>query len=530
MHGIKIGKNAIENLTIGMYSESKIIFREYIQNAADQIDKAISTNMFPEEDLCIEINIEPNLRYIAIKDNATGIPRVDVAKKLAYVADSEKEKGVDKGFRGIGRLGGLAYCDTLRFITSYKGERVKTIMTWDAKQLVQLIEDNTVKDSAEEVLQEVIKYDEEPCGEEEHFFIVEMLGIRKENSELLNIEAVRKYVSSNAPIAYQSKFYFRTKIYDFLKKHSLPLNEYKIFINDEDVFKLYTTYLYDNKTGQKRKYDDIFDIQIKTFERSNGELLAWMWYGISSFEKTIPESVNDMKGIRLRQANIQLGDERTLSGFFKEPRGNSYFVGEIHAVHKELVPNARRDYFNENIARVELEAHLKYYFADTLHKLYHGANKAKNAFKKDISLKQKQIEYQEKQKNGFVDKKEQEKIEHEIEQKKAENEKAIKEIRNLKAKVAYGEPLDKVIKKIEKNYQQKIKSDMICKTTEVNEPPAQPLEKQSIKRPTLIVDELSKLSKKERKLVSKIYSIINDILPPDLSQNLIKKIQEELKK
>ena len=36
-----IGKNVIENLTTAMYEDLRIIYREYIQNAADSIDKAI---------------------------------------------------------------------------------------------------------------------------------------------------------------------------------------------------------------------------------------------------------------------------------------------------------------------------------------------------------------------------------------------------------------------------------------------------------------------------------------------------------
>lgn len=35
-----IGKNILDNLTTGMYSDSKVIYREYIQNACDQIDQA----------------------------------------------------------------------------------------------------------------------------------------------------------------------------------------------------------------------------------------------------------------------------------------------------------------------------------------------------------------------------------------------------------------------------------------------------------------------------------------------------------
>lgn len=36
-----VGKNILDNLTTGMYADSKVIYREYIQNACDQIDLAI---------------------------------------------------------------------------------------------------------------------------------------------------------------------------------------------------------------------------------------------------------------------------------------------------------------------------------------------------------------------------------------------------------------------------------------------------------------------------------------------------------
>lgn len=38
----KVGKNILDNLTTGMYKDSRVIYREYVQNACDQIDKAIA--------------------------------------------------------------------------------------------------------------------------------------------------------------------------------------------------------------------------------------------------------------------------------------------------------------------------------------------------------------------------------------------------------------------------------------------------------------------------------------------------------
>ena len=69
-----------------------------------------------------------------------------------------------------------------------------------------------------------------------------------------------------------------------------------------------------------------------------------MWYGINRFEKQIP-ALNEMRGIRLRKGNIQIGNEQTFleHNFYKEPREYLYLLGEVFAVHNELRPNARRE-------------------------------------------------------------------------------------------------------------------------------------------------------------------------------------------
>ncbi len=528
MKEIKIGKNAIENLTRGMYEDSKIIYREYIQNAADQIDYAVKNSLFNEE-LFIDIRINKNGRNITIKDNATGVRQDMIESILAYVADSDKIKGEAKGFRGIGRLGGLAYCEKMRFITTSKGENQRVIMNWDAKALSKMLDDKNVKDAAGTLLQKIISYEYEECLVDDHYFIVELLNITNENVDLLDTEKVKEYIALNAPVPYDSKFYYKQKIYQYLEETGFPKNEYKIFVDGEDILKPYTTTLFErNPAGQRRKYDDVYDIKIKEFYNDNEELLAWMWYGISRFEKQIPFSQNETAGIRLRQSNIQIGNERTLVPLFKEARGNLYFIGEVHAVHKELTPNARRDYFNENIVRNEFEAQLKYFFYSTLHSLYNDANRAKNAYKKEIDLFKKEYEYSEK--NGrFVSDREKQKIEQDIEVAKTGDEKAKKDIARLKVKAESDEVFGIVLKHIENNH------NKLLENAGFSKPTLQPLTPQVyIKEPQknkkgYLVDELSNLPDKQRKLVSHIYDIIVRNLPPEQSEELINKIQEELK-
>ena len=116
-----IGKDVIESLTIGMYDDSRFIYREYIQNAADQIDKARHQKLIIDGEIHIDINIEK--KTISIEDDATGIEQDKVVEILKNIAQSNKTRGVDKGFRGIGRLGGLGYCDKLIFETSFRSNQ-----------------------------------------------------------------------------------------------------------------------------------------------------------------------------------------------------------------------------------------------------------------------------------------------------------------------------------------------------------------------------------------------------------------------
>jgi molecular chaperone HtpG len=141
-----IGKDVIESLTLGMYEDSRFIYREYIQNAADQIDIAVEQGILNSiNDGNIEITIDKADRNITIYDNATGIKGDTIQPILKNIAQGTKDRTKHKGFRGIGRLGGLAYCDKLIFETSYYGEDIRSILTWDAKKLKEIINDRKKK-------------------------------------------------------------------------------------------------------------------------------------------------------------------------------------------------------------------------------------------------------------------------------------------------------------------------------------------------------------------------------------------------
>ena len=81
----QIGKDVIESLTLGMYEDCRFIYREYIQNAADAVDKAIGLSLLKKGEDAIHITIDTEHRKITISDNATGIEQANVMKVLRKI-------------------------------------------------------------------------------------------------------------------------------------------------------------------------------------------------------------------------------------------------------------------------------------------------------------------------------------------------------------------------------------------------------------------------------------------------------------
>ena len=514
MHEYIFGANIIENLTTGMYQDSKVIYREYIQNACDQIDKAVNEGLLHKGEGKIEIWLDFGQRTVIIEDNATGIPSSEFERTLSNVADSDKKLGKDKGFRGIGRLCGLAYCKELVFTSSVKGENVISIMRCDAATMRQLINDNShgKKRTASEVLHAINKFESKKTNDiNGHFFRVELIGINKENEDLLDTKKIREYLSFVAPAPYQNTFYYREKIKKHAKEINYHIDEYSITLDGEPVFKKYSTIL---KTADNNKIDDIFDVAFKDFRDENGNLFAWMWVGLTQFKQAIPK-INQMRGLRLRKDNIQIGGEDALQKLFKQDRGNSYFVGEVFAVAKDLIPNSQRDYFNENSTRAYFEKVLKRFFDEELHNIYYDGSTVNSANKKIDTYKAKEAEFVEKdKKGGFVSE------EHRATEYKAVQD-AKKQADDAQGKIdKIKEKADgifaKVIERIEKNRPQKPVSTAVY------------IDSEKPSRTIRRTDKLSTYSKNERKLISKIFDIIVSATDSKTAEIIISKIEDGL--
>jgi molecular chaperone HtpG len=64
-------------------------------------------------------------------------------------------------------------------------------------------------------------------------------------------------------------------------------------------------------------------------------------------------------GLRTRVGNVQVGSEDLLADIFPETRFNGWAVGEIHVLDPRILPNARRDNFEQNVHYSNLTAQLE---------------------------------------------------------------------------------------------------------------------------------------------------------------------------
>lgn len=385
MSDIIVGKHVLESLSLGMYSNPFDIFREYIQNATDSIDKAYKENLLDIGAGEISISINEKLRSISIRDNGTGISVIDAVKKLSDIGNSDKDYEENRGFRGIGRLGGLGYADVLYFITSAKGEEKRTVIKWDCVRLKQLLApNNTEKEDIIGVIEEVMGFKYEQEDVLSHYFEVRLEGINETFKDLYTADKIDLYLSAVAPVDFDGqRFPFSANIKEHFGQKGYPIPTYNIchVKRNKPIYKPYSRSL---STGmQKRTHtnDYVKKVEYVYADAEDGQPLYIGWLAITDFSGQINDEL--LQGIRLRKGNILVGDSTTFSRFFPSEGAvaNKMFAGEIHILHPDIIPNAKRDDFEPGQVFQELYNKLSDW-ADQLNKTYRrGTSKVSSAIR-----------------------------------------------------------------------------------------------------------------------------------------------------
>jgi len=344
-----VGSFLLESLTTGMYIEPRDCVREYVQNGLDAIESARAARQLRPNSGRVTIIIDRPNDVLMIRDDGLSIPAENVWETLTSIGASKKALRRNAGFRGIGRLAGIAYCDVLEFRCKAKGEVTATILRFDAAAIREVLRKG--ESDVDGAFRASISMGESiPAPMEDHWTEVRLTGLATAPEELVSVGRLADYLVNIAPLKYRDAW----SAADVVVRHAatagvpVPTIELLIGTSEVDLQELRKPHA-DTVMAGRNRATKLTDIAFLEGSSAPGRRW-WGWYAKTHlFGNVLDEK---LAGIRVRVRNIQLDGIDIMTRIFTE-RGVSHgrllnwYVGEIFIDAVTVIPNARRDGFED---------------------------------------------------------------------------------------------------------------------------------------------------------------------------------------
>lgn len=355
---IKFGRSLLETITVALYENPIILFREYVQNSLDAYNKARDKGKKEVNDFHVTINIDTACKKIVITDNGYGIDAVSEFKdKMLSIGSSDKTRDRTKyiGFRGIGRISGWPFCKKLTFRNKAMNSNKINVCVWKGEEYRNLLDNEDIKDDLEATIKKIVKIDDEEVATEktsDHFFEVILEEYSPEIDEMIDDRKFEEKLIRMLPLKYKNGFKGAKKI----------INKYDTFMG-EPLERFMASVKYKGQALYKT-YDDKFvlgsDIVFwelrgkKKSDGSAGDKIGLLWF---TFDKHFKSNNNDeYYGILTRSRNVLMGTNDTfaivadenksyITTFREMAQGLRGIYGELLINSASLRDNSRRDWF-----------------------------------------------------------------------------------------------------------------------------------------------------------------------------------------
>ena len=339
--------SVLEAVSQGLYPDRKHILREFVQNAYDALGDLRRQN--PAAQLHpVEITVSPP--SVTIADKGLGMSE-DTMRRYRYLGFSEKQIGTHAGFRGIGKFSAISVCDKLIVRSSKVGEKKSHQVVIDAARMFERLKEEK-NPPLETLLREHSEITDAPEDAESHYTFVELHGIHRDASELLDVNTIKPYLVGVAPLPFDPKFPYGREISDRLRQVDPRFLEVELLVNREAIYKPFL----DNCA--RPAYAPVFPVDGSTTP------IAFAWYcqhsGKGQFREPGGEDTKGHRhpgsGLVYRVSNLAVGDSmltrKTL--WQTTPERAFYFFGEIHVLDSEVIPTSDRVDFEDTSARGRL--------------------------------------------------------------------------------------------------------------------------------------------------------------------------------
>ena len=345
----EVGVDVLGLVTSGMYTDPLTVYREYVQNAVDAIQSAGI-----KDGGVVQICLAPDEGRVAIRDNGPGLSLAEAKRTLVPIAKSEKRGRGLRGFRGVGRLAGLAFSESVTFLTR-AGQRAPVVrVVWDGSALNAGIESgarlaNVVNGA---VTVDTVRGEEYPS----HFFEARMERVsRHAASSIMNRKGVRQYIGEVCPVPFAQDFRYAARVLEPFGCGDKPFTV-SVRFDGEDT-SVERPHGCSVRVSEHEGQEIVEVEEIRVAGVGARECAAIGWIAHTPYRGAILKSCG-VRGIRARVGNIQIGDENVFRHLFSEDRFNRWCIAEVHVVEPGIVPNARRDYFEPGVHLRNLENQL----------------------------------------------------------------------------------------------------------------------------------------------------------------------------
>lgn len=350
----RIGSRLLETLTSALYSDPIVLFREYVQNSVDRY-LSMKNDGVVQKDFFVDIKILLSEKCVKIHDNGYAISVTEFVNKMTTIGDSDKGKEPDLiGFKGIGRLSGMPFCNKLKFRNKCIGSTKVQVFEWSNDDYLRLLES---KDDAglQESLHMITKSSEESddYDSQEHFFEVVLIDIKDELLEQISTtkkisERFKKDLISILPLPYAKEFSYKDIIAEHYKDFfGSELNKYEfdIRLNNDKLYKPYV--------NEDIKSDIYFvPCKFKPELGAKQEKFGLLWFSCDYLFKAYKNEF----GISVRSKNILLSDKSIFADeayrSAMRPTTHGQLIaglkgikGELLIYSDDLSDNSKRDWF-----------------------------------------------------------------------------------------------------------------------------------------------------------------------------------------
>jgi hypothetical protein len=359
---------AVVILSSELYPRKLEIVREYVQNASDAIDSFTQISDAIDDTSTPQIKISIQGRSLLIWDNGIGMDGKEIAK-LRLIAYSEKREGQEAGYKGIGRLAGIAVAEKLLISSTSFGDPKLHKFEFRAKDFqddISAKKREGIQEPATAVINRHTEISEYDVDLTEHYTLVELRGVDDAYPELLDPVRLREFIGEIGPVGFAPDFTYGKILTEKLYENVPDYSPKTIWLTTTNGDRLRISKPYNNEMSLSSP--DFIKI---TDPKDGKHCLAYCWYATRGKEmlgkmrpagnKFVVEGIS--ADARKRYASLayklfgfSIGDRslplRTL--WHKDWTRALWFTGEIHIVDKTIKPTTDRSDFVDNASRQRL--------------------------------------------------------------------------------------------------------------------------------------------------------------------------------